>query len=532
MTNLTRRRSLMGYILRPIAWQLALASRLAAPSSNKLITSVKSSHCTQSRFIMDFHSDEGRKEVQEWYKYQGVNTRFTLLEYRKIKDGRVKHEFIVVRLNRNTICRFDRRPHDGERGYVLRDGGASAEDSAHVLSSFETEYKELMQQTEVLLTIKLPRGEDLGFILTVCEGIQTHAKASVYSLMRYNCYFFSWMIVAAVARSTYNWETVVLSKAGWDDILRTSLTRIFPTSDQSRGELKTTLPQRAGMRRWLAIVSKPYLRSKVSNSATPFDIESFRDALISAYSNSHDSIQRIMRMLLLRSQLGFALKKELRCVELSGLLSARLAASRKRTISQLDLEFQAKSYPPLQKPLYNASHAAAKMLMQEPPAESTNNNSWEEAWKNAWPESRRRIAPATIYNLSPEARERAMKEWKSSWDEINGQSAHYATVFTETITTIMMDQLTDMDLEHLVFGDNIQYHSGSGQPKGHSSLQGFIRSRMQDHFEMVDRFGFGSFQELITTAEVAMCEIWVASLDIMDSGHFHPQCAGASHFTA
>ncbi|CCO29159.1 hypothetical protein BN14_03163 [Rhizoctonia solani AG-1 IB] len=118
---LRRRRSLMGYVLQPL---------VCHPR-------------TQSRFILDFHSDKGRADVQNWYKYQGRNTRFTLLEYRKDMYGRVRHEFIVVRLDDTTLCRFDRRARDEERGYALRDEGVPAEDSAHVLSSFETEYKEL-----------------------------------------------------------------------------------------------------------------------------------------------------------------------------------------------------------------------------------------------------------------------------------------------------------------------------------------------------------------------------------------------------
>ncbi|CAE6522871.1 unnamed protein product [Rhizoctonia solani] len=342
MPSLARRRSLMGYILRPIAWQLALASRLAAPSSNKLITSVKSSHCTQSRFIMDFRTNEGREKVQGWYSYQRGNTHFTLLEYRKYKDGRVKHEFIVARLSNTALCRFDRRPQGEERMSAFLDEGAPAEDSAHVLSSFETEYEEMMKQTEVLLTIKLPHGEDLGFILAICEVTQAHGEAAAYNLMRYNCYFFSWMIVAAVARRTYNWETVVLSQTGWDDILQTSFARVFPTSNQSIGEPEATPPWRTGMRRWLdKTVGKLRSQSKPSSSASlfksPSDIEYFRDALTSTYSNSHNSIQKIPRLLLLCSQLGSALNKELQCLESPSFLAAKLTASAKKITLELNL---------------------------------------------------------------------------------------------------------------------------------------------------------------------------------------------------
>lgn len=50
----------------------------------------------------------------------------------------------------------------------------------------------------------------------------------------------------------------------------------------------------------------------------------------------------------------------------------------------------------------------------------------------------------------------------------------------------------------------------------HPPLHKYIGCRMQDHFEMVERYGFGNFRELLTTAEESMCEIWIASLDALD----------------
>lgn len=38
---------------------------------------------------------------------------------------------------------------------------------------------------------------------------------------------------------------------------------------------------------------------------------------------------------------------------------------------------------------------------------------------------------------------------------------------------------------------------------------------MQDHFKMVERFGFGDFEELLTTAEESMCETWITSTGVL-----------------
>ncbi|CAE7230168.1 unnamed protein product [Rhizoctonia solani] len=537
MLNLVLSRSPMGYVLQPITWKLMLASRFAAPSSNKLITAAKSSHYTQSRFIMDFRTNEGREKAQAWYNYQGAKTRFTRLEYRKVKHGQIKHEFIVVHLSNTTICRFDRRPQDKERGSAFLDEGAPAEDSAHVLSSFETEYGDLTRETEVLLTISLPHGEDLGFILTICEAIQTHGEAVAYNLMRYNCYFFSWMIVAAVARRTYDWETVVLSKAGWDDILQTSFGHVFSAKNirsPARG---------VGMRERFDRTVKRlglYRASPVSIGSFEAHIETFRNALLITYSNLHGNLQQMLQTLLLRSQLGSALRKELNLMEPSGFLSAKLAV----TLNQVELPCPRRfnvipcrglcSCSKPRKVLTDASRAAAEILSAPKyPGGSGTNNAREEPWRDAWRDAWRAVYDNREYpryasqffskewaetNMDP-----AMKQWKNAWDEAGALSAQYTTTITQTIATTMMAQLTDVDPEQLMFGDNAhnQYRKCFSSSEGPPSLQEFIRSRMQDHFEMVDRFGFGSFQELITTAEEAMCDIWVASLDTIALNRYH-----------
>ncbi|CAE6508159.1 unnamed protein product [Rhizoctonia solani] len=125
-----------------------------------------------------------------------------------------------------------------------------------------------------------------------------------------------------------------------------------------------------------------------------------------------------------------------------------------------------------------------------------------------------------------------MIQWKNAWDEVHAFSAQYTTTVTICITTTVMAQLTDMAPEQLILDVNTQDWKSSGPPEGPLSLQEFIRNRMQDHFEMVGRFGFGSSQDLIIRAEEAMCEIWVASLGIIDSGRFRSQRAYAGHAAA
>ncbi|CUA67105.1 Protein Ycf2 (chloroplast) [Chloranthus spicatus] [Rhizoctonia solani] len=594
----TSHRSIVGYALRPLIRHLGPASRLITPSANKLITSLDLSRCTQPRFVLNFRSEEGRKEAQRWYERQGRSTRFALLEYRKDKNGQFKHEFVLARLNSTTLCRFDRRARDGDRGHVLRDEGAPAEDSAHVLSSFETEYKELLEQTEVLLSIKLPAGEDLSVVLAICEGIQTHSKASAYNLMRYNCYFFSWMLIAGVARRTFNWGSDVLSKEVWEEILQTSLAHIFPSPAAKQVPPVAVLtPQRNDFMLWFKrIIAKLRRIPQATNESEPIsgqsNLEDFQDALKSQYRDSYSTLLRALSSLLLRSQLGPALKKEMKYIEKSSFSATKNALAeekvRKAVLERdtfppiLYLEFLAPGKPAITphrnryrySQLKQATKTAVEML-------SVGDKSWEAAWLRAWtstPDIRQRYEwledKQTCVCVVPDPSEmllkllkqrrrwrrwrqelehrglelglelglqkleqeqeqmlrppssnwskmgesamhmweamghRALQQWKSVWDECDELSTQYGTIITVTMVGMISERLEDIVPEQLTFGD-ISKPEGKdidtdNRPKDPSSLQGFIRGRMQEHFEMVDKYGFGSFQELISTAEEAI----------------------------
>lgn len=331
--------NIAGHASRSSVQQLSSTSRPLATPFNESITSSNLSPVTQPRFILDLRSPEGKANVQEWYKKQAC-TRFTRLEYRKLRHGSAKHEFIVVWLSDSSLCRFDRRAREDERGYGLLDEGTPAEDSVHVLPSSGVEYTELQSLTEVLLSFKLLRGEDLGFILAVCESIQNHAKAATYSLIRYNCYFFSWMIVSAVARSTYNWEAATLSKSSWNNILQTTVTRAFEFSASPSFETQRTGGWKSMSSWFRRAIHKMRARSQTYPQLTTYmtgpenNNEVFQNALLFTYSNLYDTVREIPQTLLFQSQLGPALGKELRRIKSTGLLSIKLTVTNAITISR------------------------------------------------------------------------------------------------------------------------------------------------------------------------------------------------------
>ncbi|KAG8761939.1 hypothetical protein FRC11_012090 [Ceratobasidium sp. 423] len=149
--------------------------------------------------------------IRKWYRQQPTTT-FTSIEYRKEVGGLFRHEFVVVHLGDSTVCRFDRRAREDLRGHALKNEGTISEDSAHAITSEDTEHRTFLDRSEILLSMTLPQELDLKFILAVCYGIQFHPKAKAYSLLYYNCYFFSWTLITTIARRASQWEAIMESE--------------------------------------------------------------------------------------------------------------------------------------------------------------------------------------------------------------------------------------------------------------------------------------------------------------------------------
>ncbi|KAJ1307204.1 hypothetical protein OPQ81_001319 [Rhizoctonia solani] len=107
------------------------ASRPLASSTNGSVQKFSADRI-QLPIVLDFHSDKGKDAISNWYRQQPA-TGFQTIEYRKDRDGRFRHEFIVAYLDNSTICRFDRRAREDMRGYALKYEGTISEDSAQLL---------------------------------------------------------------------------------------------------------------------------------------------------------------------------------------------------------------------------------------------------------------------------------------------------------------------------------------------------------------------------------------------------------------
>ncbi|KAF8748411.1 hypothetical protein RHS01_10880 [Rhizoctonia solani] len=116
--------------------------------------------------------------TEEWYMEQ-PSTKFTKLEYRKMRDG-WKHEYIVVELDNGTVCRFDRQGKREVWANGLTVEGLDASDTAHVIrKDDEKYYPPIINESEVVLRMHFPDGQDILTILGICYALDELVKTTM-----------------------------------------------------------------------------------------------------------------------------------------------------------------------------------------------------------------------------------------------------------------------------------------------------------------------------------------------------------------
>ncbi|KAG9082262.1 hypothetical protein FRC06_005149 [Ceratobasidium sp. 370] len=148
-----------------------------------------------------------------WYEQQSqTSTRFRLIEHRKNLDGPFYHEFLLLKLSDGAVCRVE-RTGDGSRADALRFAGCMSNDLIQWFSEDDYAKFSNAMPSNLIAEIDLQQDFDILDVLAVCYSIQQTRVCSVYTLQRYNCYFFCWTILAALTRRL--WETTITSDA-WD----------------------------------------------------------------------------------------------------------------------------------------------------------------------------------------------------------------------------------------------------------------------------------------------------------------------------
>ncbi|KAG9086536.1 hypothetical protein FS749_003579 [Ceratobasidium sp. UAMH 11750] len=147
-----------------------------------------------------------------WYEQQRqTSTRFQSIEHRENTNGPFYHQFLLLKLTDGAVCRVE-RTGDGSRADALRYTGCTSNDLIQWFKSADdyAKFSEAMP-SNIVAEIDLQQEFDILDVLAVCYSIQMTKACRVYTLQRYNCYFFCWTILAVLTRRL--WETTITNDA-------------------------------------------------------------------------------------------------------------------------------------------------------------------------------------------------------------------------------------------------------------------------------------------------------------------------------
>ncbi|KAG8742484.1 hypothetical protein FRC10_001380 [Ceratobasidium sp. 414] len=242
-------------------------------------------------------------DTEAWYKSQPT-TKFTHLQYRKEREAPFYNEYIVVELDNNTVCRFDRRSDVTTRAAAFTSQGITAEDTAQVIQKHETYYDDINNKSDIVLRIHFPNGQDLLTILGICYGVQKDDETRAYTLTRYNCYFFTWMIITATARRTVDWALLCKETDKWEELVRTTMEGLNSDSPSLRSRSKD------GTRTVFGLGRKGSSGPPSGPGAIPFVGATYLiNTLHQALLSSRSSIQQRLEQLLFQTTIESSIRQ-------------------------------------------------------------------------------------------------------------------------------------------------------------------------------------------------------------------------------
>ncbi|KAG8745428.1 hypothetical protein FRC10_008139 [Ceratobasidium sp. 414] len=177
---------------------------------------------------MKFHQEwqHRRCPVMRWYENQSPSSRkFRSIEHRRDTNGPFYHEFLLLKLADDAICRLE-RIGEGSRADAIRDTGCTAND---VIQWFQVDdYDELASKHPSILIseVELLSDYDILDVLAICYSVQNTNACKIYTLQRYNCYFLCLTVLTVLTRPAASWETEITPHV-WDWNLDRALARLW-----------------------------------------------------------------------------------------------------------------------------------------------------------------------------------------------------------------------------------------------------------------------------------------------------------------
>ncbi|CAE6426395.1 unnamed protein product [Rhizoctonia solani] len=182
-----------------IRQSLAFSSK----SPNHLINKKKEAQGSNGPIHILFENEwSAGNPLFDWYSER---SDCTITRIRRCKERKIPyfHEYIMIWLDNGECYRIDRRPYEPMDCAKIK--GVAAYDTIKEVQSFE-QSSHCSEETNRFSDIEFSKPVQLQLILRILHAIHSHPKARLYSLLLYNCWFFSRAIVFCIARAVEKWH--------------------------------------------------------------------------------------------------------------------------------------------------------------------------------------------------------------------------------------------------------------------------------------------------------------------------------------
>ncbi|KAG8684450.1 hypothetical protein FRC11_012087 [Ceratobasidium sp. 423] len=550
----------------PVGGSFAHTGSFAMGSLNKLSGS-SFIHRSQPPHEISFKDGWRKGPTQAWYEAQlapDKSTIFHYLEYRKERESPFYHEFIVAELDNGTVCRFDRRgdiTNHVNRVNVFIGEPIPAEDTAQVIDKSTDDYFFVCANSHLLLKMHFPQGQNLLTLLAICYGIQKNKNTQSYSLTRYNCYFFSWMMVIGIARHTINWELLTEDHFLWDKLVA-SATKSLEEHSRHLEHFKRTTSATFGTKNKNASLPGHFIGS-------PYLIKALRKAL----GEARGQILKALSELVFESTVEKAMFD---LAETSAQRAANQAARSHATHAARDAAMEAvieamwrdiiaspegenlweSTCRLAEECVRNASAAAAEaagqsrriiiIQVENPVPEAGTPNpaadggeaapapptKWETAWDASWEETwssgnesgTQRSNTTGSRSDDPSKTsisDRAKASWFKAWEDACQANEQYVPLISRGVADYVTNNLPPALPEVLTYQTNpnvLKSMINALVPADNSSntkLQEWVKNRIQDHCQRL----FRMWAKLPNRAEFedTMGVVWISALSCLKS---------------
>ncbi|CAE6418305.1 unnamed protein product [Rhizoctonia solani] len=163
-------------------------------------------------FRITFDKWGAGNDLYDWYT-RLENPYIQTMQLRKEREAPFFHEFIVIQLKSGTYWRIDRRQlpdEDMPLDCIFKDG-VPAHDTVEQVTSLQSS---LYARSDCMIELEFNANVHVGLILRICRAIQRHTGAKVYTLQRYNCYFFAQTLLFCTACGASDWAGVGEPRGG------------------------------------------------------------------------------------------------------------------------------------------------------------------------------------------------------------------------------------------------------------------------------------------------------------------------------